>query len=254
MKDVLADVMKQVASLFENVLVAGTEEQTKVFAQDKDMMFYLVAEAKSVIPEFVGDFGIGDMAMLKGLLEFPSYKTDEAKFIIHRKQLEGSEEVYEFEFRDREGARTKFKTISPRFVGGDGKTLSSKKTSVGNIPWDITVPITKAKVGEIVQLAGLVSAKLDDNLFSLRVENDHLYFTMGGKSEITHAASVSLMDGVTSELLNSNRYEYNITNFLAVIKSAGNSPLTVRFCPRGVIGITIETDLVTYDYYIRGGN
>jgi hypothetical protein len=246
MKELLSDVMKQASSLFENVIVTGTEDSTVVDGCDKDKMFYLVASVKTSIPEFTGEFGIGSLPLLNGLLNFASYKTDESKFIIHRKEHEGAEEVSEFEFRDRDGAKTKFKTISPRFIG-DGK-----KTSIGKIPWDTTVSMTKAKASEIQQLAGLLTDV--DKHFGLVVEDDKLFLTIGGKSEVTHATTIFLADGVTSTLLNSNKFYYNMTNFLAVIKRAENSACKVSFCSRGVVGITVETDHAVYNYYLRGNS
>ncbi len=242
MKETLVDMVRHVAPHFETVKVTGTESDTKIeaFTEDKDL--FLVAHLKQPIPEFLGEFGIKDLSLLKGLLEFSSYKTDEAKFKIHRTERDGNEFVAEFEFRDRNGSGTRFRTMSAKMVGEQAK--------IASITWDLTVTPTKAKVGEISQLASLLSKV--DGMFGLKVENDTLYMTIGGNSEVTHAATIALAEDVNSKLLNSSTWLYNTSNFLSILKNAGNDSSTVSFCSRGVIAISIESACGTYTYYIRG--
>lgn len=243
MKDILIDVVRQVAPLFEHVRVSGTDAITKVEAYTDDKNLFLVANLKEPVPDFEGEFGIGSLSLLNGLLGFASYKTDEAKFAIHRaKRDDGGDYVSEFEFRDRSKAGTKFKTMNPRMVGEQAK--------IASIVWDMTITPTKAKITEIAQLASMLSEV--DKMFGLKVEDGTLFLTIGGKSEVTHAATVALAEDVESKLLNSNNWLYNTAQFLSILKNASNAECKVNFCSRGVIGITVETDKAIYTFYIRG--
>jgi hypothetical protein len=242
MREVLHDMTKHVTSLFENVIITGTDEKTTIDAQDKDKMFYLIGEFKSAVPDFEGEFGLGSLNLLNGLLNFASYKTDESKFIVHIKDGKP-----EFEFRDRDGAKTKFKTLDSRFVGDGGK-----KTSIGKIPWEGEVVMTKAKTQEISQLAGMLS-EVDDK-FGLVVIDTKLFLTIGGKSETTHATTILLQEDVDNKTLNSNKFYYNTAKFLTIIKNAGTSPCTMSYCSRGVMGVRVETEHAIYNYYLRGYN
>src|SRR5271154_3753081 len=99
MRETLSDMVRHVAPHFDKVKVTGTEDSTKIEAGTEDKQLFLVAQFKVSIPEFSGEFGIGSLGLLKGLLDFPSYKTDEAKFRVHRAIREEAERVSEFEFR-----------------------------------------------------------------------------------------------------------------------------------------------------------
>ena len=72
MREALTDLVRQVAPLFEKVRVTGTEDNVKVESFTPDKMLFLVATLKS-IPELMGEFGIGSLSLLKGILDFPSY-------------------------------------------------------------------------------------------------------------------------------------------------------------------------------------
>jgi hypothetical protein len=95
-KDVLSDIVRQVTPLFEAVLVTGNDTGTKVEAFTEDKTLFLIAHLKPVIPEFSGEFGIGSLSMLNGLLSFPSYKADDAKFYVHRFSRDDLDFVSEF--------------------------------------------------------------------------------------------------------------------------------------------------------------
>lgn len=245
MKEVLVDMVRQVAPLFEAVRVTGSETGTKVEAYTEDKLLFLIGQMKAVVPEFTGEFGIGSLGMLKGLLDFPSYKADDAKFIVHRTLRDNLDFVSEFQFKDSRGAGTRFKTMNPMMIGDPA--------TIRNVEWEMTMKPTKAKVEEISKLYGLLSEV--DKVFGLKVENHTLFLTIGGNNEVRHAATIALIDEDESNdgrLINANPWFYNTAQFLAILKNAGNGETTVKFLSRGVIGVTVETEQGEYTFYLRG--
>jgi hypothetical protein len=242
MKEALKDLVRNVAPHFSQLKITGTDDATKIEAFTEEKNLFLIGYFKETVQEFHGEFGIGSLSLLKGLLDFPSYKTDEAKFLVHRAVREETDIVAEFEFRDKTGGKTKFRTMHPRMVGEQAK--------IASITWDLTFTPTKAKVTEMAQLAGLLSEV--DKMFGLKIEDGMLYMTIGGGSEVTHSASIGLMETAEKNLPDSGNWMYDTPNFLSVLKNAGNGQVSVNFSSRGVIGMTIETDKAVYCYYLRG--
>lgn len=243
MKDVLQDMVRQVLPLFEAIRVTGTEDGTTVEAYTADKSLFLIGKLKTAVAEFSGEFGVGSLSMLNGLLNFPSYQTDDAKFVVHRNSRDGLDFVSGFQFKDSKGGSTRFVTMDPRRVG--------EQATIKNIDWELTMVPTKAKVDEIAKLSGYLSEV--DKTFGLKVENDSLFLTIGGASEIRHGATVVLIEGdVDDARLNQNPWFYNTAQFLTILKNISKSECEVKFSSRGVIGVVVHTDLGEYTFYLRG--
>jgi hypothetical protein len=237
LRNQLTDVVRQVAPLFKKIKVTGDADSTKIEAMDDDKILFLNATLKQPVPEFIGEFGIGSLSLLSGLLNFASYKTDDAKLLVHRSEV--GDHVGEFEFRDKRGGFTRFKTMNPRLV---------EQPQIANIKWHVTVAPTKATVTELSQLASHLSEV--DSMFGVMVENHTLFVTIGGGASGTHTSSVALATEV-EEAFSAPSATYNTKHLLSVLKNAGPNPSEVRFSERGVAGITVETEYGTYNYFLR---
>jgi hypothetical protein len=225
------------APLFKKAKITGTETTTKIEAFDDDKILFMVATTKQPVPEFIGEFGIGSLHLLSGLLNFASYKTDDAQIKVHHNEAIGY--VSEFEFRDKRGGYTRYKTMNPKLV---------EQATITNIPWNVTVTPTKATITELTQLSAHLSEV--DTMFGVKVENKTLFVTIGGGASLTHASSVAFASDV-EEVFAAPSVTYNTKHLLAVLKNAGPNPSAVRFSERGLAGVTVDTEYATYNYYLR---
>jgi len=155
----LADMLKQVGGSFDKVRITGTPSSTKIEG-NKDKVLFVVGLMKEPIEEFSdGDFGMGDLAILSGLLNFPSYKAPNATLTVHHADGSVGDYVSQFVFRDEHGSTTSYKTMAPRLVGDQAQ--------IATIPWDIEVAPTRAKIAEFTAHAQLLSAV--DNNFGVKI-------------------------------------------------------------------------------------
>ena len=44
---------------------------------------------------------------------------------------------------------------------------------------------------------------------------------------------------------------FNTSHLLTALKNAGSAPVKVRFSNKGIAGVSVETELATYDYFMR---
>ena len=241
MKELLSDIVRQAAPLFDKIRVTGDDTGTKVEAYTEDKMLFLFADLKDVVPDFAGEFGISNLALLRGLLDFASYKADTAKFQVRRVQRDGSEYVAELEFGDAGGGRTLFRTINPRMIGD--------RAHITPIKWGVSVTPAKAKQTEVMQLTGMLSQV--DQYFAVSYDKRVLFLTIGSKGAASHNSTVALAADIECDGL-PNQWVFKAPHFLAVLKNAGNLPCTITFAKEGVGGVRIETEHGIYNYILRG--
>ncbi len=237
MREQLTDIVRQAAPLFKKIKITGDETTTKIEGMDDEKILFVNATLKQPIAEFQGEFGVGSLSLLGGLLNFASYKAEDAKFFVHRSDI--GDYVSEFEFRDKRGGFTKFKTMNPKLV---------EMPQIANIKWHVTVTPSKATIAELGQLANHLSEV--DTMFGVLVKDKTLFVTIGGGANGTHASSVALATDVEEEFTPPSAV-YNTKHLLAVLKNTGSEPAKVRFSERGVAGIAVETDYGTYNYFLR---
>lgn len=241
LKNFLIDVLRQTAPLFDKIRIDGSDTGTVVEAYTEDKMLFLFAKLKDIVPQFAGEFGISNLQLLRGLLDFPSYKTETAKFHARRIARDGTEFVSELEFTDANGGHARFKTINPKMAGARAQIVS--------VDWGISVTPSKAKLTEVMQLTGML-AQVDQH-FSVSYENRNVLLTIGGKGAASHSAVVALATDVDAGPLPAEMV-FRAPHFLQVLKNAGNSPCTIRFAKEGIAGILIETEHGAYSYILRG--
>ena len=241
MKDLLVDVVRQAAPLFDKVRVLCGDTGTTVEAYTDDKMLFLFADLHDIVPELTGEFGLSNLKLLSGLLDHASYKADSAKFQSRRMTRDGVDYVAELVFSDAAGGGVHYKTVNPRMLGD--------RAHIAPVRWGVSVTPSKAKLTEVMQLTGMLSQV--DQHFGVSYDNRTLFLTIGGKSASSHNASIALESDVESDTL-PTKMMFKMPHFISVVKNAGNHPCTIRFAKEGVGGILVETDHGSYSYILRG--
>lgn len=242
MRDILNEIMKQSIGLFDTLKVTGSEEEVKIEAVNDNKLLLLKAILKPS-PEFVGKFGLTNLGMLNGLLDFTSYKTEGASFTVKRDtKPKIGETVVAFHFKDANGTGARFATMNPELI--------TAQATYGNIEWDVEVTPTKAKVGEFTQLTSLY--KSVDETFRATIVDGNLIFSIGDSHEATHNASMVFATGVEGKL-SKDIMKWNSALFLNILKVAsvnGNVP-KISISSRGPLGVSLTTPHGVYNYVLR---
>lgn len=241
MKEVLLDLIKQTSPLMEVVLITGEPDKTSIAGCDADKSLFVQAETKHPVQEFEGEFGLTNMNLLSGLLNFSNFRTDDATFAVKRTDRNGKTLVEEFNFRNATtGNSSDFRLMSPDLV--------PQQATISNIPWDVTITPNKSKVTEFQQLASLYSEV--DKLFGIRTTAaGDLEFFIGDVDSSSHRVSMVFETGVTGTL--KGDLQWNTQQFLSVMKLTGSNTAELSITSRGVLSITVDTQHGTYAYYLR---
>jgi len=243
MRDILTDMVRQTKDLFDVIKVVGTEKTTKLSAVDKDKTLFLAATLTDPLPDFEGEFGISNLGLLDGLLNFTSYKTDTAKFSVKRETKKAGEENIEtvtaFVFKDVNGKGATFRTMDPKLI--------PEQAQIANIPWTVTVVPSKSKIAEFSQLFKILSEV--EKSFLVNTEDGDLVFSIGQQATSTHNASMVFESGVNGEL--KGDISFDVSQFLSLMKIGGSNPMTMNITSKGVLGVTVDAPTGKYNYFLR---
>lgn len=239
MRDALADVVKQSIGLIDIIKITGKSDETRIQGVDEKKTLFVEAYLKEPIEEFEGAFGLTNLALLRGLLDFSAYRTDQATFAVKRRVMtDDRETVEQLEFRDGRGAGADFRCMSPDRV--------PEQAEIQGVRWDVSVVTNKLKVAEFQQLASLYAEV--DKSFGVKTENGNLLFFFGDESSSTHRASMVFEEGVAGTL--NAGLLWSAAQLLQVLKLAGPEP-RLHITGRGVLAVEVETEHGSYKYYLR---
>jgi hypothetical protein len=185
-------------------------------------------------PELIGTFGISSLPLLSGLLNFVSYKTDDATFTVKRRPDNSCPE--EFEFRDANGLGSNFRLMSGSLV--------AEQPAIADIKWDVTCVPTKSKLQEFASLAGLYS-QFDEH-FAVKTEAGQLVVAIGEEGAATHRASMVLVDSIEGDL--KGGLLWPISQFLSILKMGDGLDYRVSITAKGALLVKVTTDHAVYDY------
>lgn len=239
MRDVLSELVKQTLGAgLEVVRVMGTPDSTRIDASDDDKVLFLKATFKTPIPAFTGDFGMANLKLLSGLLNFSSYNTDQAEHEVHRTKMDGADVPFTLEFRDGNGGRAEYRFMPAKLV---------PENQISNIPWDVTLTPNRAKVAEFTHLANLYSEV--DKHFGVKTDKGNLIFIVGGEDNSSHLASMVFETGIAGSIKKELRWP--IDRFLSILKLAGQNNTSLKITQHGVLAITVDAPHGEYTYYLR---
>jgi hypothetical protein len=234
------DVVRQAAPLFDKIRIVGSDTGTKVDAFTEDMHLFLGAELTPAA-ELAGEFGLSNLATLKKLFEIATYKSDNAQLLARREARSDHDFVAELIFRDGQGGQFHFRTINPKMMG--------RRPQINTLQWSIAVEPTRAKVNEVVELAGML-AQFDQH-FSVSFQDGALLLHIGSRDSNSHNATVPLATDLDEVPLPT--CAFRATYLVTILKTVGNWPLSIRFAPEeGVTSLLITTDHGSYNYVLRG--
>lgn len=239
-KNVVQDIVKKIGGLgfVDQIKVTGTADETRIEAVDPDKTVIIKAKTKEAQAELVGEFGVANLQLLNGLLNFASYKAEDATFSVKRRDVNGKSTPEEFEFRDANKLGANFRLMSAQLVGD--------QPLVADIKWDVTFTPSKAKIQEFSGLASLYSQF--DQFFSVKTKDGALVFSIGEEGSATHRASLVFENEIEGEL--KGELLWPISQFLSILKSADGNEYQVGITSKGALLVSVTTDVATYQYIL----
>lgn len=241
-KDVVQDIVKMTAGLgfISAVKVTGTDSETTLDAMDQDRTVILKAKLHNVVPEFAGEFGLGNLGFLAGVSNLSNYKEADATIDVVNRDRNGVSSPDHLMFKDADGNTDQYRFMSKEIIEQTLQTVKFKGTE-----WDVTFEPTKAKVSELQQVAGIYGG-IEPN-FTVKTDNGNLVVTVGA-ADGSFTGKRTFATNVSGEI--NEGYAWPLSQVLAILKLGMSASCVMQISKRGALQISVDTGIGKYDYIL----
>ena len=235
MKDYLLDIVSHTHDLgcIDLVKVVGDDKTTTVNGIAEDQSVVMQADFANPVAEFMGTFGMPNLAKLKILLNLQEYRED-ARITITRKDS-GTPDGVLFE-----NAAGDFRN-NYRFMAAELVNAKIKTAKFRGVNWDIEF---EPSVAAIMRLRMQAQANAEEPCFQARTENGQLKFSFGDHS--THAGEFVFQDGITGQLKRS--WSWPVAQINSILSLTGDK--VMRISDQGAAEITVDSGIAVYSYIL----
>ena len=237
-KSVLLDIVKHTSGLgiIENIKITGTGSETTLAAMDANRTVILTAKMHDVVPEFEGDFGMGNLGLLSSLTRLSNYQEVGATIAVERKERDGVEIPTTLMFKDTSGSKDQYRFMSAAIVDQAMKVATFK-----GVNWNVQVTPAVKSITQLGEVAGIYSGI--DPAFSVKTEDGNLVFEVGSTEGgvIGRRVFAENIDGDLGAV-----WSWPLATFLSILKLGGT--IVVRFSDQGACQLDVDSGLGVYSY------
>ena len=235
MRDHLLDLVGHTYDLgcIDLVKITGNEEKTTISALASDQSVVVMGEFNGPVAEFVGTFGMPNLAKLKILLNLEEYR-EGAQLDISRKDSGAPEGI---NFSNAAGDfRNSYRFMAENIVN---ETLKNARFKGAN--WHVEF---EPSVAAIQRLKWQAQANAEEPNFQARTEKGDLKFFFGDHS--THAGNFVFQPGIKGTL--KRAWSWPVKTVISILDLVGNK--TFRISDDGAAQITVDSGLAVYNYIL----
>ena len=234
---ILLEILKKCSlSGVEILKITGTDKDVTVQCHDVDKTLFVEGNLPNPVSDFKGEFGISNLKMLSGLLNFSHFQENNFTVITHNR---GDVNVpYQFALKGK-GSKATFNLMDMNYV--------PQQATIAKVPWNVTLEVSKEMLTEFQSFAGLYSEV--DKSFTIGIEEDEVIVSFGQGSSSTHSGSMKLADAKGQNLKGS--LSFPVDKFLMLLKLAVNDTAKLLLTDKGLLGVDIEGEYGIYHYYLR---
>lgn len=235
MKDHLLDLVSHTFDLgcIDQVKITGTDKETTISGLAEDRSVVVEGTFANPVPEFVGVFGMPNLAKLKVLLGLQEYK-ENAKLSISRKDTGALDQL---NFENKAGD---FKN-SYRFMATELANERIKTVKFKGANWGIEFEPTAAAIQRLKMQA---AANSEENNFQAKTEDGDLKFYFGDHS--THAGNFVFQPDVSGTL--KRAWAWPVKTVIGILDLYGDK--VMRISDDGAAMITVNSGLATYNFIL----
>jgi hypothetical protein len=239
-KSVLMDIVKHTSGLgiIDNVKVTGTGDNTTIAAMDSDKTVILTAKMHDIVPEFNGEFGMGNLGLLTSLMRLSTYKEAGATIDVVRAERNGEETPTTLVFKDTEGGKDQYRFMSKEIVDQAMKVATFRGAT-----WDVQVSPASKRIAQLSEVAGIYAGV--DPAFSVKTEDGNLVLEVGSTEGGVVGRRV-FAENIEGNL--STTWSWPLSQFLSIIKLGGT--IVIKFSNQGACQIDVDSGIGLYSYIL----
>lgn len=235
MRDHLLDLVSHTFDLgcIDQVKITGSDKETTISGLAEDRSVVVEGAFANPVGDFIGTFGMPNLAKLKILLNLQEYK-DDAKLTISRKD---SGALDQLNFENKSGD---FKN-SYRFMATEVANERIKTVKFKGANWNIEFEPTAAAIQRLKMQA---AANSEENNFQAKTEDGDLKFYFGDHS--THAGNFVFQPEVKGTL--KRAWSWPVKTVIGILDLYGDK--VMRISDEGAAMITVNSGLAVYNFIL----
>ena len=235
MKDHLLDLVEHTHKLgcIDLVKITGDDKSTDIFGIAEDRSVIVEGKYANPVPEFIGLFGMPNLAKLNILLNLNEYK--EGADLSVTKRADGQPDGINFK-----NVAGDFKN-NYRFMASEHVTEKAKTVKFKGVNWHIEFEPTVASIQRLKMQATANSEELN---FQAKTNNGNLEFVFGDHS--THSGNFVFHPGVSGAL--KRAWSWPIKTVISILDLTGDK--VMKISDDGAAQITVDSGLAVYTYII----
>jgi len=235
MKDYLQDIVQHTHSLgiIDLVKITGSDGQTIIEAVSEERTVIVQAQFHNPVPEFIGTFGMPNLAKLNTILNIPEYR-DDAKLTITKKD-DGIPNGVHFE-NNAGDFKNDYRFMLAAIVNDKLKTVKFK-----GVKWGVDIEPT---VAAIQRMKFQAQANSEETTFIAKVDNSNLVFYFGDHS--SHSGNFVFQHSVQGSL--TKAWSWPVSAVISILSLSGDK--TIKFSDEGAAMITVDSGIAEYNYIL----
>jgi hypothetical protein len=237
MKDYLQDLIQHTSlGDIDLVKVSGTDKETQINAVAENKSVVVTGTFKTPIADFIGTFGMPNLAKLKTIVGFDEYDS-EAKISVTRTTRDNEEVPTTIHFETKNGDFVNdYRLMSKVIVEEKVRTLMFKGAN-----WNVEF---QPSIAGIQRLKKQASASSEEQHFIITTNGSDLKINFGDPS--THSGNFVFQSGITGKL--TQPWKWPVKVFTAIMDLPGDK--TIRIADQGAVEITVDSGIATYKYLL----
>jgi len=238
MKDHLQDIISHTLNLgvIDLIKIVGTDKETAVSALAEDRSVIITGKFKNPHAEFIGIFGMPNLAKLKTILGFDEY--DENATIAMTRVTKDEVEV---------PSSVHFETKTGDFVNDYRLMAQSiveekiKPVKFAGATWNVEF---EPKVASVQRLKKQATANSEETTFVTKTDGNDLKIFFGDAA--THSGNFVFESGVQGQL--QRQWAWPVRQFLSIMDLMGDK--RVYISDQGAMRITVDSGVAEYEYLL----
>jgi len=238
MKDHLLDLVEHTYDLgcIDLVKITGTDKETVIDGIAEDKSVVVQGKFLAPVPEFMGTFGMPNLAKLKILLNLGEYR-ENADISVSRQERNGAQAPVGLHFKNAAGDfKNDYRFMTSEIVAEKLKTAKFRGAN-----WNIEFEPTIAGIQRLKMQA---QANAEENNFQAKTDQDTLKFFFGDHS--THAGEFVFHAGITGQL--KRAWSWPVKQVISILDLTGDK--VVRISDDGAAQITVNSGIAEYNYIL----
>ena len=238
MRDYLLDLVQHTYDLgcIDLVKITGTTKETLIDGIAEDRSVVVQGRFLAPVADFIGTFGMPNLAKLKILLNLQEYR-ENAEITVRRQDRNGEQAPVGLHFKNAVGDfKNDYRFMTSEIVAEKLKTAKFRGAN-----WNIEFEPTIAGIQRLKMQA---QANAEENTFQTKTENGDLKFMFGDHS--THAGEFVFHPGITGDL--KRAWSWPVKQVISIMDLVGDK--TMRVSDDGAAMITVNSGIAEYNYIL----